>query len=42
MKKFLFQVQINYKRIVFRNLRFLLFSIAMPTGFYLIFTQVIT
>lgn len=40
MKNFLFQVEINYKRIIFRNLRFLFFSIAMPIGFYLLFTQV--
>ncbi|WP_291292388.1 ABC transporter permease [Enterococcus sp.] len=40
MKNFLFQVKINYKRIIFRNLRFLFFSMAMPIGFYLLFTQV--
>ncbi|WP_379945759.1 ABC transporter permease [Enterococcus devriesei] len=42
MKNFLFQLTINYKRIVLRNLRFLVFSIIMPIGFYLLFTQVMT
>lgn len=42
MRNFLFQIKINYTRIIFRNIRFLLFSIAMPSGFYLLFTQVMT
>ncbi|MBE8848250.1 ABC transporter permease [Enterococcus durans] len=42
MKNFLFQLSINYKRIILRNLRFLVFSILMPIGFYLLFTQVMT
>lgn len=42
MKKFFFQVSINFKRIIFRNLRFLVFSVLMPIGFYLLFTQVMT
>lgn len=39
MSNFLFQVTINYKRIVLRNLRFLLFSVVMPISFYILFTQ---
>lgn len=42
MKNFFFQVSINFKRIIFRNLRFLVFSVLMPIGFYLLFTQVMT
>lgn len=42
MKNFFFQVSIHFKRIILRNLRFLVFSVLMPIGFYLLFTQVMT
>lgn len=42
MKNFFLQTTINFKRIVLRNLRLLIFSILIPIGFYLLFTQVMT
>ncbi|MHC5247153.1 ABC transporter permease [Enterococcus sp. LJL90] len=42
MANFFYQVAINFKRIVFRNLRFFLFNLALPIGFYLLFTKVMT
>ncbi len=40
MKNFFYQVNVNYKRIVWRNKRFFFFSLALPVIFYLLFTKV--
>jgi ABC-2 type transport system permease protein len=37
MKNFLYQVGINYKRVILRNKSFLTFAIGFPVGFYLLF-----
>jgi ABC-2 type transport system permease protein len=41
MRKFLYQVAINYKREVLRNPFFYGFSLFMPVAFYLLFTKMI-
>ncbi|RHW50115.1 hypothetical protein DS831_08125 [Bombilactobacillus bombi] len=41
MKKFLVLTQMNFKRLIFRNLRFFSFDILMPALFYLIFTKMV-
>lgn len=41
MKKFGYQLQINYKRIVFRNFRFFFFDLSLPIAFYLLFTKLV-
>lgn len=42
MHNFFYQVSINFQRIIFRNLRFLFFNLALPIAFYLLFTKVMT
>ncbi|MDR2976669.1 MAG: ABC transporter permease [Streptococcaceae bacterium] len=41
MKRFLYQVLINYKREVFRNPMFYGFALFMPVAFYVLFTKMI-
>lgn len=41
MKNFIYQVTVNYKRIVFRNPMFYGFALFMPIAFYLVFTKMI-
>lgn len=39
MNKVLYQLNINFKRIILRNPAFFLFDLAMPVAFYLLFTR---
>ncbi|GKT04609.1 ABC transporter permease [Furfurilactobacillus entadae] len=40
MTQFLIQTRLSIRRELFRNLGFLFFSLAMPAGFYLLFTKI--
>ena len=39
MNKVLYQLNINFKRIILRNPAFFLFDLTMPVAFYLLFTR---
>lgn len=40
MNPLLFEIQLAFKRLVFRNLRFFMFDLTLPIVFYLLFTRV--
>ncbi|AKP67755.1 ABC transporter permease [Companilactobacillus ginsenosidimutans] len=42
MKNFLYQTNINFKRIILRNMRFFFFDLLLPIIFYLLYTRVLS
>lgn len=42
MNSFIYQMHLNFKRLVWRNLKFFFFNLLLPLAFYLLFTKVMT